>query len=314
MTMQIARPCVAVFIASLYAAPTAYAQAPTAEVLFAQGKEALAAGDLDTACTRFRASDKLDPAVGTKANLGECEARRGKIVSALEAFREVLEKLPAGDSRAGAVKQRIKSLEARMPQLVLTLATSAPKDTTVREGHTTIGMTDTFGVPLPLDPGEHHLTVLAPGHRTKSLDVTLVEGKTETIEVEPGEIKPKAPLAETPKEPNESPSPGPWIVGGVGIAALIAGAVTGALVIQADNTFKNECHPTTRSCSSTNGTAAVTTVQTLGPATTALLVVGGAGLAVGGIWLGVRASATSSARIGIGPIVGGAGWRVEGSW
>ena len=48
-----------------------------AEVLFAQGRAALAAGDLETACSRFRDSARLEPRPAPAANLGRCEEQRG---------------------------------------------------------------------------------------------------------------------------------------------------------------------------------------------------------------------------------------------
>jgi hypothetical protein len=307
------------------------AQGSAAEALFDEGRKALAAGDLETACARFRASDHTEPAAGTKANLADCEERRGRVATAWELNRTVLAQLPAGDSRVPIIKQRIRKLEPRLPKLLLTLVDGAPKETTVREGETTLGDAGSYGVPLPLDPGAHHLAVKAPGRSTKTLDVTLAEGKTETVEVEPGpaKVSPSLPDKPTPaggevsdgvparrvgEQADDSPSPGPWIIGGIGVAALVAGAVTGGLVVQASKTFNSDCTVSTMTCTSVSGTSAVTTVKTLGPVTTVLLAVGGAGIAAGAIWLGVRPSPKTSARIGVGPVVGGAAWRVEGSW
>jgi hypothetical protein len=60
-----------------------YAQNPAAaEALFEQARAAMAAGSYDIACARFRDSDKLDPAVGTRFNLADCEERRGRVATA----------------------------------------------------------------------------------------------------------------------------------------------------------------------------------------------------------------------------------------
>lgn len=296
-------------------ATAARAQAPAAEALFDQGKKALAAGDLDTACTRFRASDQLDPAAGTRANLGECEDRRGKVASAWEAFRGVLEKLPAGDPRLPVVQRRLKTLEARLPHLTMTLAPGAPKETTVREGEITLGTAATFGVPLPIDPGVHHLVVVATGHAPKSIDITLVEGKTETMAVEPGPAEaPAPPAVPSPlPPPPSSDSPGPWIVGGVGLAALIVGGVTGGIVLGKKSAADAGCNDFSRTCTP-DGKAAADAGRALGPVSTVGLVLGAAGVAAGALWLGVRHSGRSTARMGVAPVAGGAAWRVEGSW
>lgn len=305
--------------ALLSASPMAWAQAPAAEALFEQGRAALVAGDLETACARFRASDQIDPAPGTKANLADCEERRGRVATAWELNRAALARLPQGDSRIAILKQRIAKLEPRLPKLMLSLAPAAPKDTTVREGGTLIGGVGTYGVPLPLDPGVRHLVVTADGHAPRSIDVTLVEGTTETIEVEPGSATITAPpTPSTPEAATSVPSrasPGPWIVGGVGLVALAFGGVTGAIVLQRRSVTNAHCTdgpPPT--CKDQAGLDAASVVRTLGPVSTVGFVLGAAGLVAGGIWLGVQRGGKSSARFGVGPVVGGVAWRVEGSW
>src|SRR4051812_33228673 len=89
----------AVLLAAAFAPTTARAQGSAAEALFNEGRKALAAGDLETACARLRASDKLDPAPGTKANLAECEEKRGRVATAWELYRTVLEQIPRTDKR-----------------------------------------------------------------------------------------------------------------------------------------------------------------------------------------------------------------------
>jgi hypothetical protein len=188
------RPWIAAsFIAALCWPAAAHAQAPAAEALFDQGRDAMKRGDLDTACARFRASDQLDPAAGTRLNLGDCEERRGRVASAWEAFRAALAKMPAGDSRIAVAQARIAALKLRLPWLTLTLAPGAPPGTTVREGDKMLGTAATFGVPLPLDPGVHQLTVLAPGHAPRPMKVTLFEAKVVSLVVAPSLAERAAP-------------------------------------------------------------------------------------------------------------------------
>jgi hypothetical protein len=275
-------------------------QAAAAEVLFEQGRAALAAGDFETACARFRASDQIDPGAGVRANLGTCEERRGRLASAWEAFRSALAKLPAGDTRQAKIQASIDALEPRLPRLVLALGPDTPRETTVSEGAAAIGTAGTFGVPLPFDPGVHHLTVTAPGRDPRPLDVTLTEGKTTTITVD---------VAAAPSA--ASASPGPWIVGGIGLAGLVVGGVTGALVLQKKSVTNADC--TATSCTAA-GEAAASAGRTLGPVSTVGLVVGAAGVTAGAVWLGVRRRGGGSARFGVAPTLAGATWRVEGSW
>lgn len=104
-------------LAVLLLSRAASAQGAAAEELFEQGRAALAAGDLPTACARFQSSDRLDPAAGTRASLGTCEERRGRLASAWEAFKSALKKLPPEDPRVAKVQAQIDALGPRLPRL-----------------------------------------------------------------------------------------------------------------------------------------------------------------------------------------------------
>ncbi len=69
----------------------------------------MAKGDYAVACEQFRASDKLDPEVGTELNLADCEEKRAHLASAWELYRTVEEKLPEN----GSGLHRERALERR---------------------------------------------------------------------------------------------------------------------------------------------------------------------------------------------------------
>jgi hypothetical protein len=105
---------------------------------------------------------------------------------------------------------------------------------------------------------------------------------------------------------------GPWIVGGVGVAGLILAGVAGGLVLANNGAASSQCSSLSLTCTSA-GNSAAGTVSTFGPVTTVGLVVGAAGIAAGGIWLGLqRRQATTGLRIA--PTVGGSSWKLETSW
>ncbi len=105
---------------------------------------------------------------------------------------------------------------------------------------------------------------------------------------------------------------GPWIVGGIGVGAIIIGAFTGIAVLQQKSLVNaNGCisgPPPT--CLNQAGVDAANTGRVLGPVSTVALTVGAAGIVAGGIWLGVSRPGKLSARIGATPTA----WRLEGSW
>jgi len=285
-----------------------FAQSAAAEVLFEQGREALAKGDLETACSRFQASDRADPAAGARASLGACEERRGRVASAWEAFKAALKKLPPNDPRAARIQERIDALALRLPHLELVLAPEAPADTIASEGGAVVGSAATVGIPLPFDPGAHKLTFSAAGRTPRTVDVVLVEGQSVRVAMSPGAPGDAVAAPERAAGPS---SPGPWVVGGIGLASLVASAITGALLIHEHDLNVAGCSTATMTCTP-GGNSAADTGRTLGPIVTTTLVTGLVGVAAGTVWLGARAA--SRPRAGVAPLSGGAALRLEGSW
>lgn len=267
-------------------APHAHAQAAAADALFNQGRDAVAKGDLATACARFRASDKLDPAAGTKLNLAACEEKRGKIASAWEMFKAAVDQLPAGDDRIAIAKQRIAELAPRLPHLTVKLPADAPEGTTVKDGEALM-TPGSFGVPLPVDPGVHHFMVTAPGHAARTYDVALVEKDNKTIDVEPGPATASgapaptsgAVTADTGGSGSNKKTLG-YVVGGVGVAGLAVGAVTGIMVLGKKSTANDHCNDQLQLCDQT-GKDANDAGRTLGTISTIGWVVGVAGVGLG---------------------------------
>jgi hypothetical protein len=143
------------------------------------------ARDYDLACARFRESDRLDPAVGSKFNLANCEQQRGRFATAVQLFRAVLSQLPADDDRVPIAKSRVRELTPKVPTLTFELANGAAQDVTVRGNGVTFRYAS-FGVPLPFDPGKHRFVVEAPGHRSRTYDVEVRPSETRVLKVQAG--------------------------------------------------------------------------------------------------------------------------------
>ena len=157
-------------------------------------------------------------------------------------------------------------------------------------------------------------------HRTdRVIDVSLVEGTTKHVWAEPEPLAAPVPptmLAEAlslRQRPAERPSVAPWVVAGAGGASLVVGAVAMGLVAHEHAVNDAGCSVVTNTCTQTGKDAAGAgrTLQAVG---TAALVVGAAGVATGGIWLGLRRAGRTSTGVGVSPAVGGAALRVGGSW
>lgn len=248
--------------------PALHAQAAAADALFESARAAMAKGDFANACDQFRASDKLDPAVGTELNLAGCEEKRGRLASAWELYRAVSEKLSESDERIGLARERVRTLGPRVPKLTLALTTAAPKNSAVRDGDVDLGSA-AFGVALPLDPGAHDLVVSAPGHEPRTYHVTLAEGQAQTLNVEPGGASAPAPAAPAstalapspplPPAPSSHPSSSRrtagFVIGGVGVVGLGVGATFGALMLGKKHAVDDNCNPD-KSCNAAGVDAA----------------------------------------------------------
>jgi hypothetical protein len=156
-------------------------------VLFDEAQRLREVGQLEQACAKFGESYRLDPQLGALLNYADCVERIDKPATAYAAFRDAVElsrqKL---DARYSVAKSRADALEPKLMRLVIELPTStATSELTVTLDGT--GLTRAaMGSPLPLDPGEHHLAVSAPGYVPWSTSVALqTEGQTQQVVVPP---------------------------------------------------------------------------------------------------------------------------------
>ena len=93
----------------------------SAEALFREGRARAEAGDWAKACPLFVESNRLDFALGTSMNLAACEEHIGKVASAWEGYRELLEALPPDDDRRPFVAESVARLERTVPRLTVLL-------------------------------------------------------------------------------------------------------------------------------------------------------------------------------------------------
>ncbi len=281
-------PVTAVLLFALSAATVAEGGEPpwesrTAETLFLSAREAMERGDLATACPQFVESQRLDPAVGTLLNLGECEARSGKLASALRRFQSAGVQLEASDLRMPFVEQRIADLSRRAPRVLVTLVGLRVPGYSVRCDDTELASA-ALDTELPFDPGPHTYVVHAPGRVESRVEVTLKEGERRTIALPMG-----APTA-SPSPQRDTPSRAPHlgntqrvaglIAGGAGIAALGVGAVLGVVAKRTYDDALANCPRGLSGCTET-GVAGVKSAHAQAAGSTAAFVAA-AVLLVGG--------------------------------
>jgi hypothetical protein len=246
-----------------------------AEALFRDGRAAAQKGDWETACPKLRESQRLDPAAGTLLNLADCEEHRGKIATAWQLYRQVVESLPESDERVPFAKKRAADLERKLPHLTVRLVGPVPNGAKVVRNE--IELSDaSLGSALPVDPGAYKIVVTAPGHEPSTKEVVVAEGASPLIEIRAG-----APLGTTEIPPPKTTSnrTAGWVVGGIGVAGLGVGAVAGILTLGKKGTVDDNCNAEKR-CNQA-GYDAAQSGKTLGMVTTTGLVVGAIGVGVG---------------------------------
>jgi hypothetical protein len=268
-------------------------EAAAAESLFRQGLADMQAGKLDTACPALGESHRLDPRPGTLFTLAECEAKAGKVASAVAHYQDYLALVqrlgpnPRGvqNERERVAREQRDRLLPRVPRLRVVLPASAPGGTTVFRNEMEL-KPPSIGVSLPVDPGTHKLTTKAPDGPPHSVDLTIGEGEEKTIELQ---VAPPDPTW-TPRAPYvitktiRTTRPASWrrsagfAALGVGAAGLTTGAIAGVLVLRKKSVVDRECDGGL--CSAEGKTAADTGKQ-VGMVSTIAFAVGVAGAAAG---------------------------------
>lgn len=276
-----------------------------AKTQFEQGRAAVKSGDLARARSLFLSSQGLVPKTATLMNLADCEERLGLFASALQHFQEAILLAPPGDDRVGPLKQRARALEPRVPKLRIdSTALTSSKARILLDARDLSA--DAVRTPQSLDPGQYTVTVVAPGYKDRDYAVRMKEGESTVIVVEQGEALPK------PRPPSKPVAPPPQqvglgklqiaglAVGGVGVAGLVVGAVTGMMAVSRKGQLEGEC-PVPTNCSK-EGMALAREGTQLGTVSTVGLAVGGGALVLGAAAFAVRlGTPAASASVSVGP-------------
>ncbi len=300
---------------SAWSATASAGDGGAAQALFDQAVVDLNEGRAAAACPAFAESQRLDPRPGTLFALADCEVALGLIASALGHYQEYVgwvSRLPQDSQarhaeRVALAEGQIETLKPKVPTLLLALSPSAPKGLVIeRDGVPLQGAA--LGVALPIDPGEHVIVTHAPGMPDERHTVTIAAGEAKQLElpVQSTPPQPVQPVAEQTKQPNPPPPHADdgssqktlgYVAGGVGVAGIVVGTITGILVLDRKATVDKKCDG--YACDA-EGKKAADSGQTLAAVSTIAFGVGIAGLATGvtlvltapdeksrGAWLGV---------------------------
>jgi hypothetical protein len=286
--------------------------AATAGALFDKGVADMQAGRFDSACPALEESQQLDPHPGTLFTLAECQAKWGKVASAVQHYQDyadLVSRLPPGQQarhreRVGIAKAQVGKLKPSVPTLTLVLPATAPPETSVtRNGVALQGAA--LGLALPVDPGQYVIVTHLPGGAEHSTTVSIALGDTKRVELDVSQ-QPTAPASPAPESaavaPQNSAPPAEsqrnsntpaYVIGGIGVAGIAVGSVTGILVFGKKSTVKDDCAGTT--CSSA-GVSAANSGKTLAIVSDIGFGVGIVGLATSAVLLLTRPKAEPAAQ------------------
>jgi hypothetical protein len=294
--------------------------AAAAKAKFEQGQAAAEKGDLTRARSLFLSSKDLYPTVGTLLNLADCEERLGLLGSALGHYEDARALMKPGDKRASFADEHAAALRPRAPLLRIALAGDAPPGTRLS--------IDGAAVPearaskdLPLDPGDHTITVAAPGRTERSYRIKLSERDRQTLAVDPGAAAgatdasaPTGTAAPTAGADTGAPRSGGalrtagYVTGAAGLLGVAAGAVTGILALQKKGSLATLC-PVPAQCGP-EGQAVARDGKTFGTASTVGFAVGVPLAAAGALLVLLGGPKTPEVRAAVLP--GGAAVEIGG--
>ena len=229
---------------SLWAATPVAAQTDSAaaRALFTEGRKLMDAERFEEACPKLEESLRLDQGMGTQFNLAHCWDKLGRTASAWAMFLDVAAAARAANQpqRETAARERANTLEPKLTRLKLTIA-DPPEGTKVMRDDQEIGKA-AWGTAVPVDPGDHVLSVTAPGKEAWSQEVK-VPANSKTFSVTVPALVDLPVAAAQPKEvaptetvPNDVGSDrggsdfggqkvAALVIGGVGVAGLAVGTV-----------------------------------------------------------------------------------------
>jgi hypothetical protein len=217
-----------------------------AEYLFRSGEKNFDSGHYVEACADFSESLRLGPKLGTLLNLALCHETVGKTATAWSEFHHgaAWAAQNGQKDRHDFAMQHVFALETKLPRVLLQLPTDRA-----------IGSVEIDGEPLPdsrwylpvfLDPGEHSVTLSAPGKQRTNVKFRVTASPTEQlVSVSPlrDELLESAPPPKPvpPADPDRSRRIAGIAGVGVGGVGLALGLTFGLLAVEKRDEIGARC-------------------------------------------------------------------------
>jgi hypothetical protein len=262
-----------------------------AEALFGEAKKLAAQGKYAEACPKFAESNRLDRGAGTLIHLGDCYEKNKQTASAWATYKEAASAAQALGRKdwEKLASQRANALEPKLARLTVKVDKANEKLEVTRDG--TSVSPASFNVPIPVDIGAHTVEATSAGQKPFKTTTT-VSKDGESVEVSVPKLEVEAPVATTPgptKEHDQGATGADagsrqrtvgFIVGGVGVAGVAVGAITGLMAMGKKNQWETAgCAG--GPCASQDAVDASESAKTLGLISTIGFIAGGVGVLAG---------------------------------
>lgn len=225
-----------------------------ADALFDQGKRLMAAGRFAEACGKFIESERIDHGTGTLLNLADCYEQNGQTASAWAQFQAAAAAANAEGQteRERIARERERRLEPNLARLTIVVPWAETQPGIVVKRDDLPVDKAIWGVPVPVDPGDHTLEVSVPGKATyaRTIKVPKSGGARITETIPPLADPPVAPPGPPARLPAPPPPPGPRFgtqqiagiaVGAVGLAGIAVGSALGLHAISRNAASVTHC-------------------------------------------------------------------------
>lgn len=274
-----------------------------ADSLFREGKRLFDAKKFTEACPKLEESLRLDPeSGGAQLMLADCLEQTGKLARAWSAYLNAL-RLARATGRSDRVtdaESGAKRMEGRVPFVTVRVPANADiEGLRVRINGIELGR-GAWGTPTPVDPGQVMVEAAAQDHATFATRVTLAAGSgTREVVIAPLAPLPRsepaaqasparvAPVSDQGRVARAAPQEGPgapvagYVIGGIGLVAIGAGAYYGISSMQTQSDADAKCPK--QDCTDPDAVALSKDAKSQGTVAWVLLGAGSAALTVGAI-------------------------------
>ena len=244
-----------IFLAVGTVAPPVAAQLSdaTAQKQFDEGLRLEQEGKWGRALKAFEQAAEIEPSAQVSFHMAKAKEQLGRLTEALGDARSAEEAAQkAGARNLAEIEELREWLEARTPQLTIKLG-EGTEGATISIGGKTL---EDLSTPIRIDPGSHRIEVKLPDGARFEESVSIGAGEQDEIElIRPDDLQTPPPVASPPPGPSSPPADDgptdvtvdesspvlPFIIGGAGVASLIASGVFLVLRNQAVADLDDEC-------------------------------------------------------------------------